>query len=255
MAVFVGGAVGAGVRFGVGAALDGPADWPWATLMVNIVGCLLLGLISADGGPAMLSTRSRLGAAAGLCGGLTTFSGLVMVMVPHWSGTVTQPVIWLSVSLITGAAAFVVGQRLTTRLGPAAQRRPRAQHLPQWALPAASGVVALSGIGIVPGVAAMLRWQLGAQLTGKWTPPGFAWGTLTANTIASFVLGLVATADGFGATLVGVGFCGALSTFSSFIAEAYGLASERRWATSITYVVASVGLGVGAAWMGLRLGG
>jgi len=74
-----GGALGALMRYGVGAAaarwLPGAA-WPWATFTVNVVGGLAIGLLTgwlalrADGGQEAL----RLFAAVGLLGGFTTFS-------------------------------------------------------------------------------------------------------------------------------------------------------------------------------------
>lgn len=41
--------------------------WPWATFLVNVAGCALLGRLAAGG-----SARPLLG--AGFCGALTTFS-------------------------------------------------------------------------------------------------------------------------------------------------------------------------------------
>ncbi len=59
----------------------------------------------------------------------------------------------------------------------------------------------------------------------------FPWGTLTVNAAGSLVLGVVAGAVSGGApvwllTLVGTGFCGALTTFSTFGLETVRLAEE-----------------------------
>ncbi len=44
----LGGALGALARWGVATALPrSPAGWPWATLLVNLTGCLLLGVLLA----------------------------------------------------------------------------------------------------------------------------------------------------------------------------------------------------------------
>ena len=49
----LGGALGALARWGVAVALPfSPGDWPWATLLVNLTGCLLLGGLTWGGGPA-----------------------------------------------------------------------------------------------------------------------------------------------------------------------------------------------------------
>ncbi|NJC42709.1 CrcB protein [Brevundimonas alba] len=77
--VAAGGALGAVARYGVGAwsaRLLPAATWPWGTLAVNVLGGLLMGLLTGwlafRGG---LNTESiRLFAAVGVLGGFTTFS-------------------------------------------------------------------------------------------------------------------------------------------------------------------------------------
>ena len=78
--VAAGGALGAMARYGVGIAtqrLVGPgSSWPWATLTVNVVGGLVMGLLvgwlALRAGAGQESVR--LFAAVGLLGGFTTFS-------------------------------------------------------------------------------------------------------------------------------------------------------------------------------------
>ena len=59
----------------------------------------------------------------------------------------------------------------------------------------------------------------------------FPWGTLTVNVTASLVLGLLVGAGSHVSaavdTLVGVGFCGALSTYSTFAYENQQLVLQR----------------------------
>lgn len=73
--VAAGGALGAVARYGVGRILPA-AGWPWGTLTVNVVGGLLMGLLTGwlafRGGAHGESLR--LFAAVGLLGGFTTFS-------------------------------------------------------------------------------------------------------------------------------------------------------------------------------------
>lgn len=77
--VAAGGALGAVARYGVGVwaqRLFPAAQWPWATLAVNVVGGLLMGLLTgwlAFRGGAN-SESIRLFAAVGVLGGFTTFS-------------------------------------------------------------------------------------------------------------------------------------------------------------------------------------
>jgi CrcB protein len=77
--VAAGGALGAVARYGVGVwaqRLLPTAQWPWATLAVNVLGGLLMGLLAgwlAFRGGAQ-SESLRLFAAVGVLGGFTTFS-------------------------------------------------------------------------------------------------------------------------------------------------------------------------------------
>jgi len=73
--VAAGGALGAVARYGIGRLLPA-TGWPWATLTVNVVGGLLMGLLTGwlafRGG--VNSEGPRLFAAVGVLGGFTTFS-------------------------------------------------------------------------------------------------------------------------------------------------------------------------------------
>lgn len=83
-------------------------------------------------------------------------------------------------------------------------------------------------------------------------------GTLTVNLVASLVLGLVtglADLSGPGLALLGTGFCGALSTYSTYSFETVRLAEDGRWPLAAGYAVVSVGLGLAAASLGLWVGG
>jgi len=83
----------------------------------------------------------------------------------------------------------------------------------------------------------------------------FPWGTWTVNVAGSFVLGVVVAAGtGWPATLVGTGFCGALTTFSTFGYESVRLAEEGETATATAYVVASLAVGLAAAALGWTIG-
>ena len=107
-------------------------------------------------------------------------------------------------------------------------------------------ILAIS-VGAVVG--ALLRWQLGTRLNAIFPtiPPG----TLVANLIGAYVIGLaIAFFASFSALapewrlLVITGFCGGLTTFSTFSAELMTLLQQGRisWALGIvaTHVVGSV---------------
>jgi len=86
------------------------------------------------------------------------------------------------------------------------------------------------------------------------------WGTISVNVVGSFVLGLVAgltyasDAPTWVLSLVGTGFCGALTTFSTFSYETVRLAEARRWRAAAGNVVISLALGLVAVAVGWQLG-
>lgn len=81
---------------------------------------------------------------------------------------------------------------------------------------------------------------------------GFPWGTFAVNAVGSFVLGLVtgAAADPWVLALVGTGFCGALTTYSTFGWETVHLSRP----LAVANAVGSVLAGLGAAGLGLAVG-
>jgi CrcB protein len=83
-------------------------------------------------------------------------------------------------------------------------------------------------------------------LVAEWLPGLRA--TLAVNVVGSAVLGLLAGASSSTYSLVGVGFCGALTTFSAFAVE---VAQTRSW----RYLLTSTALCVGAAALTRGLAG
>jgi len=71
--VGTGGCIGSVLRYltGLGVARLLPGAFPWGTLTVNIVGCLIMGLVL---GSVPRDNDWKLLLATGLCGGFTTFS-------------------------------------------------------------------------------------------------------------------------------------------------------------------------------------
>lgn len=87
-AIFLGGAIGAGLRVWLGLKLAGGApDWPWATFVINITGSLALAYFATrlqERLPQSTYRRPLLG--TGFCGAYTTFSTMqveVLKMLDH----------------------------------------------------------------------------------------------------------------------------------------------------------------------------
>ena len=84
----------------------------------------------------------------------------------------------------------------------------------------------------------------------------FPWGTLTVNVAGSLLLGLLVGARAGPAVmaLAGTGFCGTLTTYSTFSYETLRLAQggSRFYATA--NIAANVVAGLGAAFLGLAIG-
>jgi fluoride exporter len=81
-------------------------------------------------------------------------------------------------------------------------------------------------------------------------------GTLVVNVVGSAVLGVLlglADVDAAAVALVGTGFCGALTTFSTFGADVVRLVEERALTRAVGYLLATLVLGLGAAASGYAL--
>ena len=117
-AVFAGGFAGAVARAQVAEALaHEPATWPWATLIANVAGALLLGCVVTllrDGGAAAGLRLRLLG--TGFCGALTTFSALqfeLLAMLDHGEHALAAG--YAVVSIAAGLAAVMTGSALAGR--------------------------------------------------------------------------------------------------------------------------------------------
>lgn len=84
----------------------------------------------------------------------------------------------------------------------------------------------------------------------------FPWGTFVVNAAGSLLLGcvgaavLVHDAPSWVLTLIGTGFCGALTTFSAFGCETVRLIEQGAWAQASRYVAGSLAVGLAACSLG-----
>ncbi|GAB2973911.1 fluoride efflux transporter CrcB [Nocardioides montaniterrae] len=100
-------------------------------------------------------------------------------------------------------------------------------------------------------IGAPARYLTDVMVTSRHRAP-FPWGTFAVNAAGSMLLGLVAGAapTAWVSSLVATGFCGALTTYSTFGFETVRLLEERKPQVAATYVVLSLLAGLGALSLG-----
>jgi CrcB protein len=110
--VATGGAIGAWLRFFAGRLVPS-AQFPWATLAVNVLGSFAMGLLAAwlaRGGGAE-SARLLLG--VGVLGGFTTFSAFSLEVVSlAQRGAFGLAALYIGASLIGGIGALFLGLKV-----------------------------------------------------------------------------------------------------------------------------------------------
>ncbi|MFC6236708.1 fluoride efflux transporter FluC [Longivirga aurantiaca] len=131
-AVALGGVLGALARYAVSVAVphDDPAAWPWATFVVNLLGCLLLGILldvvdaRRSAWAVTQPSRARLARpflASGVLGGFTTFSTFSLEAVRlAGEGRPATAAAYAGSSVVLGVLAVLVGRRMGAAVaGPA----------------------------------------------------------------------------------------------------------------------------------------
>ena len=108
----VGGALGALARWALAGALpSSPTGWPWATLLVNLTGCLLLGVLFAVLAARFPRSRwPRPLLAVGVLGGYTTYSAFAVEVVRmSGTGAFLTAGAYVAASVVGGVAAVALG--------------------------------------------------------------------------------------------------------------------------------------------------
>lgn len=114
--VSIGSFFGGGLRYALSKVVQDSVmvSFPFGTLAVNVLGCLLLGFLSGlPWGGSLLSHDVRIVLTTGFCGGFTTFStfmneGSVMMR----DGNFPHMMLYLFGSLAIGLAAVLLGNAL-----------------------------------------------------------------------------------------------------------------------------------------------
>ena len=114
------------------------------------------------------------------------------------------------------------------------------------------GLIALGGA-----LGTLARFYLSGLLP---TYKDFPVGTLLVNSVASFILGYLYGLLFWGINVtpewrlfLGTGFCGALSTFSTFSYETFSLLREREYVLAVLNVLANVFVTLGLVFLGFIL--
>lgn len=122
-----------------------------------------------------------------------------------------------------------------------------------------TGIV-FTGIAVAGGFGAALRMLLDGLIKARLTG-AMPWGTILINVSGSLALGFL-TGLAVGQLLpenwhliIGTGFLGGYTTFSTASVETVRLAQERRWAASAANALGTLVLATAAAGLGLWLGG
>lgn len=116
LAVAIGGAAGSVSRYAVSLAMArASAGFPVGTLLVNVAGSLLIGVLlraTADG------TVSRAALTVGFCGGFTTFSAFsVETVALLQQGRTSRALLYVLVSIVLSVLATFAGLALGGRFG------------------------------------------------------------------------------------------------------------------------------------------
>jgi fluoride exporter len=109
-AVLIGGAIGGGLRLELDVVLPHtPSEFPWDTLLINVVGSFALALLISRVWP-IAPEWVRAGLGPGLLGGFTTFSAVMVSMVTlATSGEIVLAIVYIVATLVLGFGAAALG--------------------------------------------------------------------------------------------------------------------------------------------------
>lgn len=107
--VLAGGSLGTAARLAVGLWMPDAGGFPYATLLVNVLGALLIGVVAAR----LASTAAlRVFLGTGVLGGFTTYSAFMTGTVALWTDAPLLAFAYAAGSLVLGLIAAALGLRL-----------------------------------------------------------------------------------------------------------------------------------------------
>ena len=112
MLIAVGGAVGSVCRYGLGTVVNRATHggFPYGTLTVNVVGSILIGVLTAWLMNAQTHPLIRPALVVGFCGGFTTFSSLSIETVALLrGGEIRLATAYILSSLVLGLGGTAIG--------------------------------------------------------------------------------------------------------------------------------------------------
>ncbi|GEN34039.1 MULTISPECIES: fluoride efflux transporter CrcB [Aneurinibacillus] len=118
-------------------------------------------------------------------------------------------------------------------------------------------MILLIGLGGVIGT--ISRFYLGKWVTSK-SNSLFPWGTFIINISGSFILGILFFLHTRGNVanwlwlMLGTGFCGGYTTFSTFSYETVQLMQKKQLLYALGYVLLSIVGGLLFCWIGMNVG-
>lgn len=119
-AVFIGGGTGAVVRYLTNVVVKnmGLNDLPYATFIVNILGCFLIGFLSALFiSKFNLPLNVKLFATAGFCGGLSTFAAFSVECLDFFNqGKIVELFIYIICTVIVCLFAAGLGAYIANKI-------------------------------------------------------------------------------------------------------------------------------------------
>jgi fluoride exporter len=111
-------------------------------------------------------------------------------------------------------------------------------------------------VGLGGALGSMLRYAAYLLVNTKHFPAA----TLVVNIMGSFIIGLVLALSvkeevflNNWKLFLATGICGGFTTFSAFSAENVALLQSGKLAVALLYIVISIVLGIGAAWLGYNI--